>query len=236
VTDKRGVIWWDFDGTLVSRPVMWGEVALRVLDRDAPGHGVTSETMADLVYAGMPWHRPDHAHPDLDSADAWWEAVNERYRGIFAAVGHPDVATPASLAALRTDILNTSKYTVFDDVVPALERANAAGWRSMIVSNHIPELPELVSGLDLTRHFDTIVTSGIVGYEKPHRALFEAALRHVQPGEEVWMIGDNPDADCHPVCALGMKAVLVRGTIPGTFEREAPGLIEAVEIIQRQSL
>ena len=211
---------------------MWGEVALRVLDREAPGHTVTAETMTDLVYAGMPWHRPDHAHPDLATADAWWEAVNQRYREIFAALGHPEAATPAALASLRADILDTSRYTVFDDVVPALERARAAGWRNMIVSNHIPELSDLVSGLGLSRHFDTIISSGIVGYEKPHRRLFEAALRHVRPGEEVWMIGDNPDADCHPVCAMGMKAVLVRSARPNLFELEAAGLGEALDFVE----
>jgi putative hydrolase of the HAD superfamily len=234
VADHRGVIWWDFDGTLVSRPVMWGEVALRVLDREAPGHEVNAERMAELVYAGMPWHRSDYSHPDLTTADAWWGAVNRRYHEIFAEVGHPALATPAALASLRADILDTSRYTVFDDVVPALERAQRAGWRNMIVSNHIPELPDLLAGLDLLRHFDTVVTSGVVGYEKPHRRLFEAALQYVRGGEEVWMVGDNPDADCHPVCALGLKAVLVRGAAAGTFEREAPGLLEALELIERR--
>ena len=62
------------------------------------------------------------------------------------------------------------------------------------------------------------------------RRLFEAALRHVQPGETVWMIGDNPDADCRPVCELGMNAVLVRGAGGGLFEREAVGLMEALDL------
>ena len=150
---------------------------------------------------------------------------------IFAAVGHPSAATAPALAALREDILDASRYVVFDDVIPSLERAKAAGWRNLIVSNHIPELAELVHGLDLTRHFDAIISSGVVGYEKPHRRLFEAALRHVHPGETVWMIGDNPDADCRPVCELGMKAVLVRGARPGQFEREARGLSEALDLI-----
>ncbi len=114
---------------------------------------------------------------------------------------------------------------------PALERVKTAGWRNLIVSNHIPELAELVHGLDLTRHFDAIISSGVVGYEKPHRRLFDAALRHVRAGETVWMIGDNPDADCRPVCELGMGAVLVRGVRPGQFEREAPGLLEALDLI-----
>jgi putative hydrolase of the HAD superfamily len=231
VAADRGVVWWDFDATLVSRQMMWAEVALTLLERHAPDHRVGSETMAGLVSAGMPWHRPDHAHPDLATPDAWWDAVNRRYREIFAGLGHRPAATATALAALRKDILDADRYAVFEDVVPALQRAKAAGWRNLIVSNHIPELAELVDGLGLARHFDAIVSSGVVGYEKPHRKLFEAALRHVRPGETVWMIGDNPDADCRPVCALGMNAVLVRGATAGQFEREALGLLEALDLI-----
>ena len=150
----RGVVWWDFDGTLVSRPMMWAEVALTLLERHAPDHRVSFETMADLVSAGMPWHRPDCAHPELATPAAWWDAVNRRYAEIFAAIGHPSAATAPALDALRDDILDSSRYVVFDDVIPALERAQAAGRRNVIVSNHIPELADLVQGLDLTRHFD----------------------------------------------------------------------------------
>jgi putative hydrolase of the HAD superfamily len=228
---SSGVVWWDFDGTLVSRPMMWAEVALRLLDRHAPDHQVGYETMARQVSEGMPWHRADCAHPELSTSAAWWGAVNRRYEEIFATLGHPSAPSAQALEALREDILDTSRYALFDDVVPALERATAAGRRSMIVSNHIPELTELVQGLDLGRHFDAIVSSGVVGYEKPHRRLFEAALRHVRPGETVWMIGDNPDADCRPVCEMGMNAVLVRGVGGERFEREAAGLLEALELI-----
>jgi putative hydrolase of the HAD superfamily len=230
VKASSGVVWWDFDGTLVSRPMMWAEVALRLLERHASYHQVGFETMASLVSEGMPWHRPDCAHPELSTSIAWWDAVNRRYHEIFATLGHPSAATAQALETLRDDILDVTRYALFDDVVPALERAKAAGQRNMIVSNHIPELTDLVQGLDLTRHFDAIVSSGVVGYEKPHRRLFEAALRHVRPGETVWMIGDNPDADCRPVCELGMNAVLVRGVGAGRFEREAPGLLEALDL------
>ena len=97
---------------------------------------------------------PICAHPELATPAAWWDAVNRRYAEIFAAVGHPSAATAPALDALRDDILDSSRYVVFDDVIPALERAQAAGRRNVIVSNHIPELADLVQGLDLTRHFD----------------------------------------------------------------------------------
>ena len=74
----------------------------------------------------------------------------------------------------------------------------------MIVSNHIPELPQLVEGLALARHFAAVVTSGIVGYEKPHEQMFEAARAHTIPGKPVWMIGDNLVSDCLAVTRLGV--------------------------------
>ena len=232
MSTARPVIWWDFDATLVSRPSMWTEVAATLLDREVAGHGISLETLAPHVWSGMPWQRADYAHPELSTPRLWWDAVNQRYAEIFATLGHPHAATPDALASLRADILTGSRYRVFDDVLPALQRSREAGWRNIMVSNHIPELAQLVGAVGLAAHFDAIVSSGVVGYEKPHRRLFEAALQHVRPGEEVWMIGDNVDADCHPVCALGMNAVLVRHPKAGTFTRQAADLLEALSLVE----
>jgi len=229
-----GVLWWDFDGTLVNRPVMWAEVALRLLERHAPDLHVTADEMTALVFTGMPWHRFDHAHPDLNTADSWWAAVYRRYVEIFSTLGCPWLATAPALAALRDDILDSSAYEVFEDVRPALARARAAGWRSLIVSNHVPELEALVDDLQLTPYFEAVVSSGVVGYEKPHHRLFDEALRLTGAGGPIWMIGDNPAADCAPVCAMGHQAVLIRSATPGAFERQASDLIGALDVIGLQ--
>ena len=231
--EVTGTLWWDFDGTLVSRPGMWPEVALRLLDRDRPGHGVSPEMLKHALETGMPWHRPGYAHPDLKTADLWWDAVYHRYAQVFADVGCHPTLPRASLQQLRHDIVDAARYHVFEDVAPALTRAAADGWRNVVVSNHVPELPELMKTLGLDRFFESIVTSGVVGYEKPHRRLFEEALRHTRPGAPVWMIGDNVDADCRPVCALGMRAVLVRTHATPAFEHEAPDLLAALDLIER---
>jgi putative hydrolase of the HAD superfamily len=229
---SRGALWWDFDGTLVRRPMMWSEVAMRLLDHQAPGHGVAREVMDAQVSQGMPWHRTDHAHPELSSPALWWEAVSRRYVEIFETLGLPAVATPTAFAELRGDILNAGRYVVFDDVVPALRRAVEKGWRNLIVSNHVPELESLVSDLGLTPLFESIVCSGVVGYEKPHPLLFEEALRRTGADRPIWMIGDNASADCAPVCAMGNNAVLVRSTAIGTFERRADDLPGALDLIE----
>jgi putative hydrolase of the HAD superfamily len=226
----RGVLWWDFDGTLVHRPMMWSEVAMRLLDRHSPGHAVTREVMDALVSEGMPWHRADHAHPELSTADLWWGAVRLRYAEIFRMLDQP--AAVGAFGDLRRDILDAGSYVVFDDVVPALTRAGASGWRNVMVSNHVPELEALVRDLELSHLFESIVCSGIVGYEKPHPRLFDEALRRTGKDRPIWMIGDNASADCAPVCAMGNNAVLVRSTAIGAFERHAPDLLAALDLIE----
>ena len=107
---------------------------------------------------------------------------------------------------------------------------SAKGWRHVIVSNHVPELADVVAGLWISAFFADVITSGLVGYEKPHAHMFEAAMHSAIPGAPIWMIGDNVDCDCHPVAAFGAKAILVRTAAP-SFERHAVDLWQAARLI-----
>jgi putative hydrolase of the HAD superfamily len=100
------------------------------------------------------------------------------------------------------------------------------------VSNHVPELDQLVADLGLRSFFDGVVSSGVVGYEKPHQRLFAHAMESTGAARPIWMIGDNVDADCIPVRALGHEAVLVRSARAGAFRHQASGLMAALEIIE----
>jgi len=220
----RGTIWWDFDGTLVSRPSMWTEAASRIVRTVAPELEYSHASLARALDDGMPWHRPDWSHPELTTADQWWQCVFRRYVEVFREFGLAEAATPEALDAIRRDILTAERYSVYEDVEGVLSRLGDAGWRQVIVSNHIPELPQLVEGLGLARHFTAVVTSGIVGYEKPHEQMFEAARAHTTPGKPVWMIGDNLVSDCLAVARLGVQAILVRLPADPPYERQAQDL------------
>ena len=93
----------------------------------------------------------------------------------------------------------------------------------VILSNHVPELGQLVSGLGLDRHIETVLCSAVTGYEKPHQEAFAAALGLRGDGEPVWMVGDNPEADVEGARRAGLEAVLVR--------RNGVGLLDAAEKI-----
>jgi len=231
-TSRRGVLWWDFDGTLVTRPSMWTEAAMRLLDRVAPRHSISTQLIDQQLGAGLPWQRADFSHPELASSDMWWNAVYHRYTDIFAALGFSPPTLRSELEILRRDILDASRYRVFDDVVPSLQRACALGWGNLVVSNHVPELQQLVADLGLMSFFDGVVSSGVVGYEKPHERLFAAAMCAAGPARPIWMIGDNVDADCSPVRGLGHHAVLVRCGTAGAFTPQASDLMAALDIIE----
>lgn len=95
-------------------------------------------------------------------------------------------------------------------------RALLAGWTHLILTNHVPELPEILHALGLDEHILRVFNSAESGYEKPHPRAFDGVLEAVAGAEAAWMVGDNPEADVRGAEAVGLPAVLVRGTKRGT--------------------
>jgi putative hydrolase of the HAD superfamily len=205
------VIFWDFDGTLAHRPGLWGGCLLEVLDEHRAGHGVELERLRALLRNGFPWHEPDVAHPELAEPDAWWARVEGLLASAYEGVGIESEAS-RKLARLAREryVDHTCGWQLFDDTLPVLERLRSEGWRHAILSNHVPELPALVTGLGLSPLLGCVLSSAVTGYEKPNPKAFELALESCgQPGK-VWMVGDNPDADVAGAEAVGIPAILVR--------------------------
>jgi len=231
VSDRgRGTIWWDFDGTLASRPLMWSRAARHLIERAEIACDALPGPLLEVLNKDMPWHGPNRAHPELSTPDIWWARVFAVYAEGLARCGWSQAATPSSFEALRTEILDARAYSLFEDVVPVLTALREERWRHVIVSNHVPELADIVGDLGIGAFFTDVMTSGLVGYEKPHAQMFQAALRCAIPGAPIWMIGDNPECDCHPVGAFGANAILIRAAAPA-FGRHAADLWQAARLI-----
>jgi putative hydrolase of the HAD superfamily len=224
------VVLLDFDGTLAIRPGLWGACVLEILDELEPGHGIALEHIRAGLRNGFPWHRADEPHLELSDAEAWWAPVNELIaRALVEAGVDPERAAALALATRQRFCDPSRGWELFEDTIPALERLRAAGWRCAVLSNHVPELPALAQGLGLTEFVDAIVTSAVIGYEKPHPEAFRIALRAAGDPARAWMVGDNPVADVAGAEALGLPAVLVRR--PGDAVRRADDLHGAVDLI-----
>jgi len=98
----------------------------------------------------------------------------------------------------------------------ALEWCKASGLQVCIVTNTLArgddEVWEDWRRFGLAQHIDGVASSHSVGWQKPHRAIFDRALSlagGVRPAEAV-MVGDRTDADVLGAKRLGMRAVLRR--------------------------
>jgi FMN phosphatase YigB (HAD superfamily) len=218
---------WDFDGTLAHRrgETGWSILLAETLDAEEPGHGHTAETFRPHLREGFPWHRPEVAHPELCEPEAWWAAVRLLLARAYEAAGYePPQALELAEAARRLYVDPTVGWTLFDDTLPALERLAHAGWTHAILSNHVPELRQIVSALGLDELVAFVSCSAETGYEKPHERAFASVLEPLRPAE-AWMVGDNVVADVLGAEAVGLPAVLVRRPDPRA-ERYADSLAE----------
>ncbi|MBM3498979.1 MAG: HAD-IA family hydrolase [Armatimonadetes bacterium] len=226
--DSR-VILWDFDGTLCRADGLWRSALMVALDEQLAGHGVTSDELRPHFRDGFPWHRPDVAHPELSDPEAWWAEVGGLFARAGKAVGlSEDVAVPLARRA-RQVVIDPSSYELFDDVRPALTALRGRGWRHLILSNHVPELADIVCGLGIADLFEAVLTSALIDYEKPHPEAFRLALEKAGQPEVVWMVGDNVQADIAGAEAAGVPAILIRQD--GQAKRRAADCWDVAEIV-----
>jgi putative hydrolase of the HAD superfamily len=215
VTGGRLLIW-DFDGTLAHRrgETGWSILLAEALDAEEPGHPHAAETFRPHLRDGFPWHRPDVPHPELCEPDAWWASVRPVLARAYEAAGYvPARALQLADAARRLYVDPTVGWALFDDTFPALERLSEAGWAHAILSNHVPELRDIVAGLGLDEVVAFVSCSAETGYEKPHAQAFASVVDALRP-REAWMVGDNVVADVLGAEAVGIPAVLVRRPDP----------------------
>jgi putative hydrolase of the HAD superfamily len=203
---------WDFDGTLAHRrgETGWSILLAETLDAEEPGHTHSAETFRPHLREGFPWHSPAVAHPELCEPDAWWASVRPVLGRAYEAAGYPpERSLELADAARRLYVDPSVGWELFPDTVPTLSRLTQAGWTHAILSNHVPELRQIVTALGLDERVELLSCSAETGYEKPHPQAYASVLDALQAAE-AWMIGDNVVADVLGAEELGIPAVLVR--------------------------
>ena len=101
-------------------------------------------------------------------------------------------------------------FEMYEDVPDVLRTLQASGLKMGLISNTQRSLTAFQTHFALEGIFSAAVSSYDHGYMKPHRSIFEAALRlvGVAPHEAV-MVGDSVAADIDGARGMGMRAVLV---------------------------
>ena len=99
---------------------------------------------------------------------------------------------------------------LFDDVIPSMGRIRNSGLLTGLISNVNSSGKALADSMGLTGHIDYAITSGDAGKEKPHPAIFRAALSRagVRPAEAVH-VGDQIESDIDGAQGAGITPILM---------------------------
>ncbi len=198
---------WDFDGTLAYSCHLWSGSVFRALNETVKNHNVTFQDIRRCNASGFTWHTPERDFTAF-VGEKWWEFMNAHFYNSFISLGINSSDAKTASEKVRDIIMLASNYTLFDDTVDVLKTAKEKGHTNLILSNNYPELEKITDALDITGYFDRLIISGLVGYDKPRKEIFDLAKSYY-PGEEFVMIGDNPVADILGAKSAGMTAVLV---------------------------
>jgi putative hydrolase of the HAD superfamily len=230
--DSQKTVLWDFDGTLALRPRMWSGTMIEILDMFCPGHGITVERIRAEMKDVYPWDTPETPHPHLSAPGAWWAYMERVIAGVYELAGIDGAAARGFAHRFHRHYVDPGGFILYEDAVETLEHFCSAGWRNVILSNHVPELKRIVDGLGIGGYFSVCLSSACTGFEKPSAEAFGLALSLCGNPKVIWMVGDNIEADVRGAQRMGLPAVLVHsvGESGATFHAET--LRDVIPIIE----
>lgn len=224
-----------YDTLIELRPRRWERLA-NALARLGSAADLATLRAADRIAEDY-YTEENGRLPIRDRPRAEREAFRFRYMTIWLdAAGLP--ADPATVRAAREGYLAEFEtpavqdgpaggYHVFDDVLPALAKLRQAGVKRAVISNADADVTALCTHLVFAHELNAIVTSALVGWEKPDVRTFRAALDPlgVAPAEALH-VGDQPRSDVAGARATRMRAVLL-----DRYSRHDPALMD-VQVVQ----
>ncbi len=219
--DGTDVVFLDVGGTLLEVSPSIGHVYARACAER--GAAVTPEALQrafDSAWVDLSVEVPrgaDRYRLFPGGERGWWARVSSRAFDLCGVKpgGRPDVDD------LRGAFATAEAWTVYPEARASLRDLRRRGYRLGVISNWDSRLPRLLATLGLDAHFERLVYSAAEGYEKPHPAIFEAALRAfgVEASRAVH-VGDRPDEDYAGARAAGMRALLLMRAEPGAGTRD----------------
>lgn len=205
-----------YDTLIELRPRRWERLHAALV-----GHGVAADAerlkMGDVAgedyytIENGRWPIRDRTRPEqhafrLEHIRRWLEASG-------VSLPADDVADVLTSYRGEFDVHAAgTAYQPFDEVVPALMRLREAGVKRAVISNADADVTEMCTRLAFAHEMDAIITSALVGWEKPDPRTFFAALEHpairVSPRYALH-VGDQPKSDVAGAIGIGMRAALI---------------------------
>jgi putative hydrolase of the HAD superfamily len=139
--------------------------------------------------------------------------------------------------ALRDALVNATRVSAnWCDIRPGThETLQRLGRRYPlgVISNADGKIADVLQRCGIADCFQQITDSGVVGHEKPHPAIFEAALRGMQTSpEQSLYIGDVYSVDYLGATGAGMQAILF--DVSGAYRESGLPRVESLEELEKK--
>ena len=153
---------------------MWSGTLCEVAAEIFPERALGVDEVRPFLISAFPWHDPLVARTP-EHPDQWWEGLHPLFSAAYRGVGFDDMAAATLAGNVRRHFLDLRRWCLFEDTLPTLDELRRHGWRQVILSNHVPELADLVLELGLNSYIERVFCSALTGYEKPHIEEFKTA-------------------------------------------------------------
>jgi putative hydrolase of the HAD superfamily len=139
--------------------------------------------------------------------------------------------------ALRDALVNATRVSAnWCDIRPgtreSLQRLRRH-YQLAVISNADGRIADVLERCGIADCFLTITDSGLIGYEKPHPAIFEAALRAMDaaPNQSLY-VGDMYSVDYLGATRAGMQAILF--DVSGAHRESGLPRVESLEELEQK--
>jgi HAD superfamily hydrolase (TIGR01509 family) len=133
---------------------------------------------------------------------------------------------------LVSSIRQSANWCVIRPGTRELLRQMGERYPLAVISNADGKIADVLARCGIADCFATITDSGIVGYEKPHPAIFGAALQKMgaEPAESLY-VGDVYSVDYLGASRAGMQAMLL--DVAGAYREMELPRVESLEELER---
>ena len=147
-------IFWDFHGTLALPRHMWSESVF----------GAAEEASASLLdfsledvkpYTQAKWYPWDRYDEDFSAltGEKWWAFMYAELERIYGRLGLDSETAKTAARGARKRLSDPKRYALYPDAEETLRKCLKAGWKNILLSNHIPELSDIVRALGIEKLF-----------------------------------------------------------------------------------
>lgn len=207
-TRRPEVIFLDVGDTMIRAHPSWAgvyrqgllEAGIDLSEKDL------ERALLHETQTGAWWNIEDPFEPTEANS---WQRIIAFDTAVLRRAGQSDLDASV-FKKIEEAFARRAAWYVYPDVMPALDSLRANDIRLCVISNFVWGGPELLHDLDLSSHFESLVVSARVGFQKPNPGIFNVALErmHVAPGS-AWHIGDSYRADVIGARRVGMNGVLI---------------------------